>query len=154
MLEHERKRLELSGKSPAEIDESMRAFIDFYSLYLNQGMAPAEAIRSKPALARFWYDEPGGQYGRSAVYYQQVQKLNVGAAWARISAPVLILYGEYDWIMSRGDQELIVDIVNSRHPGNASLPSIQRWITTWTLMKAWIKPSKAKDGHSMRALWM
>jgi pimeloyl-ACP methyl ester carboxylesterase len=121
MLEHERKRLELSGKSPAEIDESMRAFIDFYSLYLNQGMAPAEAIRSKPALARFWYDEPGGQYGRSAVYYQQVQKLNVGAAWARISAPVLILYGEYDWIMSRGDQELIVDIVNSRHPGNARL---------------------------------
>jgi pimeloyl-ACP methyl ester carboxylesterase len=121
MLEHERKRLELSGKSPAEIDKAMRAFIDFYSLYLNNRMAPSEVIRSKPSLAAFWYDEPGGQYGRPAVYYQQVQKLNVGAAWARISAPVLILYGEYDWIMSRGDQDLIVDIVNRRHPGNARL---------------------------------
>jgi pimeloyl-ACP methyl ester carboxylesterase len=121
MLEHERKRLELSGKSLAEIDEAMRAFIDFYSLYLNNRMAPGEVIRSKPALASFWYDEPGGQYGRPAVYYQQVQKLNVGAAWAKISAPVLILYGEYDWIMSRGDQDLIADIVNRRHPGNARL---------------------------------
>jgi pimeloyl-ACP methyl ester carboxylesterase len=35
--------------------------------------------------------------------------------------PVLILYGEYDWIMSRDDQDLIVKIVNKRHPGKAKL---------------------------------
>ena len=121
MLEHERRRLALSGRTPAEINEWMRGYSQFYSAYLNQRLTPGEVIRRMPQLASIWYDEPGHQYGRPAAFFHQVQQLNVEGAWEKTSAPVLIVYGEYDWIMSRDDQELIAQIVNSRHPGNAKL---------------------------------
>ena len=33
--------------------------------------------------------------------------------------PGLLLHGEYDWIMSRGDYELIAQYVNANRPGAA-----------------------------------
>jgi pimeloyl-ACP methyl ester carboxylesterase len=121
MLELERRRLELAGRTPAEINDAMRGFSEFYSMYLSQKLTPAEVIRQRPRLAALWYDNPAHQYDRPASYFQQVQDLNVEAAWEKISAPVLVIYGEYDWIMSRGDHDLITQIVNRRHPNNARL---------------------------------
>lgn len=126
MLELERRRLELGGRTPTEINDAMRGFSEFYSMYLNQKLTPAEVIRQRPRLAALWYDKPAHQYGRPASYFQQVQDLNVEAAWEKISAPVLVVYGEYDWIMSRGDHDLIANIVNLRHPGNARLVVIPK----------------------------
>lgn len=126
MLEHERRRLELMGRTPAEINEALRGYSEFYSMYLNQKLTPAEVIRQRPRLASLWSGPPAHQYGRPAAYFQQVQDLNVEAAWENVSAPVLIVYGEYDWIMSRGDQDLIAGIVNRRHPGHARLVIIPR----------------------------
>lgn len=121
MIELERRRLGLAGRTAAEINDAMRGYTEFYSMYLNQKLTPAEVIRQRPHLGALWYDQPGHQYQRPATYFHQVQNLNIEAAWERISAPVLILYGEYDWIMSRADHELIAEIVNRRHPGNARL---------------------------------
>jgi pimeloyl-ACP methyl ester carboxylesterase len=90
----------------------MKGFVDFYSLYLNAGRTPAEIAASRPDLARLWYDEPAHQFGRRAVYYQQVQKLDVEGAWALARVPTLLLWGELDWIMGREDQERIVSIVD------------------------------------------
>lgn len=121
MLELERRRLELAGRTPAEINDQMRGFSEFYSMYLNQKLTPAEIIRQRPRLAALWYDQSAHQYGRPAAYFQQVQDLNVEAAWDKIAAPVFVIYGEYDWIMSRADHDLIVQIVNRKKPGNARL---------------------------------
>jgi hypothetical protein len=30
-------------------------------------------------------------------FHQQAQRQNWQAAWARVEAPVLAMYGEYDW---------------------------------------------------------
>jgi len=119
MLEIERTRLALLGRTPAEINEAMRGYSEFYSMYLNWKLTPAEVIRQRPHLGKLWDDEPERQYGRPAAFYHQVQELNVEAAWEQISAPVLVIYGEYDWIMSRDDHELVVQIVNQRHPATA-----------------------------------
>jgi len=121
MLEIERTRLALLGRTPAEINEAMRGYSEFYSMYLNWKLTPAEVIRQRPHLGKLWDDEPERQYGRPAAFYHQVQELNVEAAWEQISAPVLVIYGEYDWIMSRDDHELVVQIVNQRHPATARL---------------------------------
>jgi pimeloyl-ACP methyl ester carboxylesterase len=126
MIELERRRLELAGRPPAEINDAMRGYSEFYSMYLNQKLTPAEVIRRKPSLSVLWSDRPAHQYGRPASYFQQVQDLNVEAAWAEASAPVLIIYGEYDWIMSRADHELIAQIVNRRHPAHARLVVIPK----------------------------
>lgn len=121
MIELERRRLGLAGRPPTEINDAMRGYSEFYSMYLNQKLTPAEVIRQRPRLAALWYDRPAHQYGRPASYFQQVHALNIEAAWEKVSAPVFIVYGEYDWIMSRADHDLIADIVNRRHPGNARL---------------------------------
>ncbi len=121
MMEIERTRLGLMGKTATEINQSMRGYGEFYSLYLNRKLNPAEVISQRPDLAKLWYDEPEHQYGRPASFFHQAQELNVEAAWENVSSRVLILYGEYDWIMSRADHQLAADIVNRRHPGMARL---------------------------------
>lgn len=58
--------------------------------------------------------------GRPTRYYQQVQALDVEGAWARVQVPTLVLWGEYDWIMGRDDQERIIAILGARDPALAT----------------------------------
>jgi pimeloyl-ACP methyl ester carboxylesterase len=126
MLEIERRRLGFEGRAPAQITSAMRGYVDFYSRYLNGGLTPAQVIAQRPELKSLWYDEPAHQYGRPARYYQQVQALDIAGAWSEINVPVLVLYGQYDWIMSREDQDLIVATVNRRREGLARLIVVPR----------------------------
>lgn len=121
MLEIERNRLDLSGRTPGEINQAMRPYAEFYTMYLNGKMIPAQIIEKRPDLKAVWIDEPAHQYGRPVVFYHQAQDLNVESAWEKINVPVLVLYGEYDWIMSRADHELIANIVNRKNSGKAKL---------------------------------
>ena len=121
MLEIERRRLGFEGRTPAQVTAAMRGYADFYARYLNDGLTPAQVIAQRPDLKPLWYDQPEHQYGRPARYYQQVQALDVAGAWSEVKVPVLVVYGEYDWIMSREDQDLIVATVNRRREGLARL---------------------------------
>jgi pimeloyl-ACP methyl ester carboxylesterase len=107
------------GKSPAEVNASVKVFADFYNLYLMKGMTPGQVIAQHPEWKQFWYDAPDGQYGRPAAFYQQLQALNLGDAWQKVNAPVLVIRGGADDIMSRADSQAIVEIVNQVHPGHA-----------------------------------
>jgi len=120
ILGHERRRLTLSAKPPAEVNAAMRSFAELYTLVLLEGQTPAKAIAAKPELAKIWYDAPDHQFGRPTRYYQQVQALDVEGAWARVQVPTLVLWGEYDWIMGRDDQERIVAILEARNPALAT----------------------------------
>lgn len=119
MLEHERRRMKLTGLSGTEINTRMKQYATFYDLYLNGKKTPAAVIAEHPELKAIWYDEPEHQYGRPAIFYQQLQALNLGEAWARVDVPVLAVHGEYDWIMSADDYKLLVEALNGRHPGSA-----------------------------------
>ena len=119
MLELERRRLTAEGKSPAEVNTSVKAFADFYNLYLMKGMTPGEVISKHAEWRPLWHDEPDGQYGRPAAFYQQLQALNLGEEWQKVDAPVLVIRGGADDIMSRADSEAIAQIVNQVHPGHA-----------------------------------
>ena len=44
MLENERVRLTGEGKSAAEVNEAMRAFAEFYDLYLIHGETPGQIL--------------------------------------------------------------------------------------------------------------
>lgn len=119
MLEHERRRLRLSGTPEPEISRHMQQYATFYDLYLNQKMTPAQVIVQHPEFQPIWYDEPEHQYGRPASFYHQLQQLNLAEAWARVTVPVLAVHGEYDWVMSGDDYQLLVNSLNARHPGSA-----------------------------------
>ena len=126
MLEIERRRVGFEGATAAQVTVAMRGYADFYARYLNGGQTPAQVLAQRPDLKPLWYDEPDHQYGRTARYYQQVQQLDVAGAWSEIKVRVLVVYGEYDWIMSREDQDLIVATVNRNKPGLARLFVVPR----------------------------
>ncbi len=126
MIELERRRLELEGRPRAAISSELKPLSELYAGYLLERRTPAEVIRLKPALKSVWYDEPAHQYGRPAAYYHQLQALDLGAAWSKVAVPALIVWGEYDWIMSREDQTMIVDSINANAPGKARLLTVPR----------------------------
>jgi len=120
MLELERVRLSSDGKkSASEINSSVKRFTDFYSLFLIHKMTPGEIITQHPEWSGLWYDEPDGQYGRPAAFYQQLQDLNLGETWSAVNAPVIVLHGTADTIMSRADSIEIANTVNRSHQGRA-----------------------------------
>ena len=126
MLEFERARMLWNGKPAAEVNDALRGYAEFYAMMLGERRTPAQVLERRPDLAALWTEGPDGQYGRPAAFFHQVAALNVERAWSRVDAPVLILYGEYDWIMSRDDHERAAAIVNARHPGRAELEVLPR----------------------------
>jgi pimeloyl-ACP methyl ester carboxylesterase len=121
MLEIERRRLALMGKSPGEVNQCMKGAATLYHDWLikNEDMDQVLSEHSDPA--ELW---PEGKdhshlYGRPLAFYQQLQKLNLAGAWARVNVPILVLHGQFDWIMSREDHELIAQYVNSNRPDRA-----------------------------------
>ena len=124
MLELDRRRLADEGKSAAEINDAVKVFSQFYDLYLIQGRTPGEVIREHPKWKDYWYDSPDGQYGRPAAFYQQLQALNLGEVWQKVDAPVLVVRGTNDTIMSHADAAAIAEIVNRVHPGKARFVEI------------------------------
>ena len=119
MLEHERRRMRLSGLPGPDITARMRQYATFYDLYLNRQLTPGQVIAQHPEFKTIWYDQPEHQYGRPAAFYQQLQELNLAAAWDKVNVPVLAVHGEYDWVMSSDDYRLLVNALNMRQPGSA-----------------------------------
>jgi alpha-beta hydrolase superfamily lysophospholipase len=121
MLDNERMRLSKDKKiSSAQVNEALKAFTDFYSLYLIHRMTPGEVLAQHPEWKALWYDAPDGQYGRPAAFYQQLQDLNLGKVWEDVTVPVLVIHGSADTIMSQADSRAIADTVNRAHPGHAT----------------------------------
>jgi pimeloyl-ACP methyl ester carboxylesterase len=125
MLELERRRLVEAKKTPAEVNVAVKSFAEFYNLYLIKSMTPGQVIAQHPEWKSLWYDSPDGQYGRPAAFYQQLEALNLGEVWQNVSAPVLVIRGSADTIMSHADSETISRIVNQVHPGHARYLEIE-----------------------------
>lgn len=124
MLEIERVRLRNAGKSPGQINDALRIFSQFYDLYLNRGLTPGAVLAQHPDWKSVWYDAADGQYGRPAAFYQQLQALNLGAAWEQVNVPVLVMRGTADQIMSDADARALAATVNHAHPGLAEYVEI------------------------------
>jgi pimeloyl-ACP methyl ester carboxylesterase len=121
MLEIERRRFALMGKSPGEVSDRMKKAAALYYDWLIKGRGVAEVIKERPELAELWPEgaDQAHLYGRPLKFYEQLQKLNLAAAWSRVKVPTYVLHGQYDWIMSREDPELMAQYVNTNRPGAA-----------------------------------
>jgi len=126
MMEEERGRLMRANKlKPGAVNDGMRSLALFYTAYLMGGQTPGEVINMHPAWRL--HEQPSlleditadGQYGRPAAFYQQLQSENLGRVWQDVTAPVLVIRGGDDTIMSRADSQAVADNVNATHPGHA-----------------------------------
>jgi pimeloyl-ACP methyl ester carboxylesterase len=129
MIEFDRLHLERSGLySPEQIHGEMLRRIAFHHEYLVRGRTPAQIEAERPDLKGVWGairgTEADSHYGRPLAWHQQAAKHNFLAAWARIEAPVLVLYGEYDQFERRDGHRLIVETVNRLRPGSARFVEI------------------------------
>jgi pimeloyl-ACP methyl ester carboxylesterase len=114
MLEIERRRFALMGKSPGEVTERMKDAATLYYEWLIKGRAIDTILKEQPRLEELW---PEGKdhthlYGRPLAFYQQLQQLNLAVAWSHVKVPTYVIHGAFDWIMSREDSELIAAYVN------------------------------------------
>jgi pimeloyl-ACP methyl ester carboxylesterase len=111
MIDLERRRVVLSGTDPGRATPVVKALAEFHAAYLFDKLTPAQVTERRPHLKGVWYDAPDSQYGRPARFYHQLQDLDLAAAWSKVHVPALVVWGEYDWIMDRTDQEQIVRLV-------------------------------------------
>jgi pimeloyl-ACP methyl ester carboxylesterase len=121
MLEIERRRFALMKKSPAEVTDQIKGASTLYYEWLIKGSSISDIVKEAPELGELWPEKKDHAhlYGRPLKFYQDLQKLNLAGAWSRVKVPALILHGQYDWIMSRDDSELMAQYVNANKPGAA-----------------------------------
>lgn len=137
-LGFERRALELSNTSGAEIDRRIRILSRVYSAVLLDGSRPADLASRDPDFAAAWQLATGAesdtQFGRSIVFHQQAQAQQWARAWETLNAPILVLYGENDWYDSVESVELIGSIVNRSTSGRAEvriLPGVDHHFTRY-----------------------
>jgi len=154
MLEIERRRFALSGKKPGEVNEVLKRAATLYHWLLVEGKQPRDLFREQPALADLWPE--GGDYdhlyGRPIAFYQQLQKLNLAAAWSRVKVPAIVLHGQYDWIMSREDPELIAQYVNANQPASARFVEVPEMGHTFQHYLSFADAFKGKGAPFDRAV--
>ena len=125
MLHFDRRALELGGAESSALTDQMRKNSLFHSEYLLRQKTPTQVEADNPELKDVWAGILGTtdthHYGRPFRFHYQAQAANWTGAWSRVEAPVLVLYGEYDWSESLASHQLIVDVVNRERPGSAEL---------------------------------
>lgn len=146
MLEIERRRFALMGKSPGEINDRMKEAATLYHEWLIKGRSVDDILKEQPGLTDLW---PEGEdhkhlYGRPLEFYQQLQQLNLAAAWSRVNVPTYVLRGAFDWIMSREDSELITAYVNK----NGDLASFYEIPNTGHTFQHYLSLADAFKGKS------
>jgi pimeloyl-ACP methyl ester carboxylesterase len=148
MLEIERRRFALMGKSPGEVNDRMKGAATLYHEWLIKGRSVGEIFNEQPQLADLW---PEGKdhshlYGRPLKFYEQLQKLNLADAWSHVKVPTYALRGAFDWIMSHEDSELISAYVNK----NGDLGSFYEIPGTGHTFQHYLSLADAFAGKSAR----
>ena len=119
-LAFERNRRELSAGPVDRLNREMREVAAFLHHYLVEGKTPAQIGREHPALDPVWTRLTGTEgdthYGRPIAFHHQAQRQDWTGAWAKLDAPALVLFGEYDWFEEAGGHALIERIVRRRRP--------------------------------------
>lgn len=124
----ERRAKQFEGMPAAELDAYMQSLKPFLAAYLIDRQTPAAIARERPALAGIWKRMVGtgenSHYGRPFAFHQQAQAQNWAAAWAQVDAPVLVLYGEYDWFEDAAAHRLVADTANREQSGSGRFVTI------------------------------
>jgi pimeloyl-ACP methyl ester carboxylesterase len=110
--------------APADIHDEMLLRAKFHYEYLIADRHPDDVAKDSPAMARIRNDILGmseaDHYGRPFTWHQQAAKHNFLAAWARVDAPVLVIFNAFDQFEARHGHKLIADMVNRLRPGTAT----------------------------------
>lgn len=142
-LENVRRQAALSpGVSEADITDAVLAETRTSSTILVDKKTMGDAWNRWPELRQpaqgLMLDE-NHIATRGMAFFHQLQDLNLARAWQNSTGAVLAVYGEYDWVTSLHDHELIAKIVNARTPGAGKaivMPKADHGFTTHDSLQA------------------
>lgn len=110
--------------APADIHEEILLRAKFHYEYLVNGRHPDAVAKDSSEMAKVRADILGmgdaDHYGRPFAWHQQAAKHNFLDAWARLDAPVLVVFNAFDQYETLHGHKLIADIVNRLRPGTAT----------------------------------
>jgi hypothetical protein len=108
-----------------QIHEQMNNRILFQTEYLVKGRHPDEIAKDSPAMLSVRNDTRGlnkdNHYGRPFAWHQQAAQRNFLAAWESLKSKVLVIFNDLEQFETRHGHELIVQTVNRKSPGSATL---------------------------------
>ena len=123
LLAFDRLAFERAAEPVADIDARMNRHAEFLVEYLLREQSPAEIATRHPHLATTWGEMRGtgihSHYGRPFAWHRQAARRDLLAAWDRVEAPVLVVYGEFDQFEPPHAFRAIVDRLERRRPGSA-----------------------------------
>jgi pimeloyl-ACP methyl ester carboxylesterase len=162
MLEIERRRFGLMGQRPGEVTERMKKTVVLYYEWLVKKRRVADILGENSAVADLWPEGKDREhlYGRPLGFYEQLQSLNLAEAWSKVKVPTLVLHGQYDWIMSREDHQLIAQYVNANSPGAARFVEVAdmghtlQTYANWSDAFAGKSSGLNKNGASLIVDWL
>jgi pimeloyl-ACP methyl ester carboxylesterase len=129
MLALDRRVLALRGVPPAQRKAQLDEQLRFHAQYLGEQRQPRAIVAATPALGAAWRRMLGtdtaftSQYGRPVRFHHEAQRADWIAAWGDVAdaaTPVLIAYGEHDWIMGEAEHLAIKQLLDAIRPGCAA----------------------------------
>lgn len=115
-LENTRRQMQLIGATPGEVTDSVRNTARLFGPVFVDKLTPGHVWAKHPELkeAESPMLDARRIASRDATFYHQLQDLNIAQAWADAQTNVLALHGEFDWVSSKEDHDMIASIVASR----------------------------------------
>lgn len=121
MITNGRRQMRMAGGDYGEIEDTLREQAQVHFLTLTEKWSLERLREERPELATVAAGifTDGAHYGtRHLRFFQELQDVNMAAAWAAVTTPVLAIRGEYDWVCSEADHRDIADIVNATRAGH------------------------------------
>ncbi|MDF7810644.1 alpha/beta fold hydrolase [Hymenobacter sp. YC55] len=120
-VQNKRNQSQLQQLPYDSINTLMKTYTAALHLLLTEKQTPAQVLAKYPNAKQLI------SFPQHYTYIQQWQDVNLAAAWKKLDTRVLALRGEADYISYNEDHQLLVDIVNREHPGQATfqlLPNV------------------------------
>lgn len=118
-LSDTRRRQNLLRHTPYdELERRLRLNEQCNHRLLIEHETPTQLLKDIPACADYI------AYPAPYTFMQQWAALNLAEEWKKIDAPVFVIYGTSDYISTIADDPYLVDLINSFHPGRATLKAI------------------------------
>ncbi len=95
------------------VERWIACLVDSTRRQLELNGAPAEEIERRTQGVRE-LAKTGELNGRSAAYHAQLDQVDLEAAWKAVTAPVLVLRGEHDWVVRADDQARIAQLARGK----------------------------------------
>jgi len=114
-----RRQRSLRGIAGEELEKQVQQKEDCTTALLLEKKSREDVLKSAPSCAE-WTEYPAHD-----TYMQQLAELDILGNWKHVNAPVLIIYGKADYVVSAEEHEAIAAFVNKLRPGTATLIAMQ-----------------------------